>query len=72
MPDNACVAAGRVNNTVATVTGIIVDAREPPDDPTKPVWLLRSPPAAVIVRPSAVDVGALCDGPGAGRDTHLR
>lgn len=58
--DNKCPTAGRVKNNKCIGRALLLDAREPPDDPQQKVRFLQYPPSAVFVQPSIIDVGDAC------------
>ena len=57
---------GYVKNNTCTCVRLMLDPREPPDDGSGELWMLRYHPIAEIVRPDIIDVGAtiLPDYPG--------
>ncbi|PNH01498.1 hypothetical protein TSOC_012616 [Tetrabaena socialis] len=42
---------GACRNNLVTACGLLLDAREPPDDVRQPTWRLNFPPIAVFVKP---------------------
>jgi len=48
---------GWFNNGTCVGVKLLLDDREPEDDPSHPMRRLRYPPLAVIVRPTLVDIG---------------
>jgi hypothetical protein len=51
---------GRAKNNTCIGKALLLDHREPPDDPTQKVRTLQFPPLAVFVKPAIVDVGQAC------------
>jgi hypothetical protein len=58
--ENKCPEAGWIHNNGCTGQGLLLDPREPEDDPSVPVRFLKYPPLAMFVKPDVIDVGDAC------------
>jgi hypothetical protein len=58
--DNKCPEAGWIHNNGCTGQALLLDPREPQDDPSMPVRFLKYPPLAMFVKPDLLDVGDAC------------